>query len=96
MLSGYPDTSLFAVKDFRDAAVVQAGLGGDIARRETSLPGSLEALPARGAGLVSLALGSLERGLETPQLSSGFLLLGGIHDCGSLRTAPASSRSRLR
>lgn len=84
MLSGYPDTRLFAVKDFRNAAVVQAGLGGDISRRETGLLGSLEALAARGAGLIPLALGSLERGLKTMQLGSCFLLLGCIHDCGSL------------
>lgn len=84
MLSGYPDTRLFAVEDFRDATVVKAGLGGDIARRETCLSCPLEAFAPRGAGLISLALGPLERGLETPQLSSGFLLLSGIHDCGSL------------
>lgn len=83
MVSGNPDTRLLAVEDFRDAAVVQAGLGGDVAGRETGLSGSLEALAARGAGLVSLALRLLKGRLETPQVGSG-LLLSSAHDCPSL------------
>ena len=94
-VSGYPDRGLFAVEDFRDATVVQAGLGGDVAGREASLPGSLEALAALTAGLVPLALRLLKRGLETAQVGSG-LLLGGAHDCRSLRAgsvpSPAESR----
>jgi hypothetical protein len=81
------------VEDFRDAAVVQAGLGGDVASRETSFPRSLEALAAFGAGLVSLALRFLKRGLETPQVGSG-LLLGSAHDCRSLRAGAAPSSFR--
>jgi hypothetical protein len=95
MVSGNPDTCLFALKDFRDTAVVQAGLGGYLSRRETCLPRSLEAFAARGAGLVSLTLGTIERGLETPHLSSG-LLLGGIHDGRSLRAFAAPTQPKLR
>jgi hypothetical protein len=83
MLSGYPDTRLFAVEDFGHAAVMQAGFGGDVAGRETGLSGSLEALAARGASLVSLALRFLKGRLETPQVGSG-LLLSSAHDCPSL------------
>jgi hypothetical protein len=77
-----PDSLLFAVEDFRDAAVVQAGLGCDVARREPRLSGSLEALAALGAGFVPLLLSALERSLQTPHLGSGFLLVGGVRDCG--------------
>jgi len=94
MVSGNPDTCLFAVEDFCDAAVVQAGLGGDLSRRETRLPCALEAFAARGAGLVSLTLSPVERGLETPHLSSG-LLLGGIHDYRSLRAVAAPTRRNV-
>jgi hypothetical protein len=62
--------------------VVQSGLGCDVARRETGLAGSLEALAARGTGFVSLLLGALKRGLEAPRLGSGLLLVGGVRDCG--------------
>ena len=81
-VSGNPDSLLFAVEDFRDATVVQAGLGGDVARRETSLAGSLEALAASGARFVALLLGALERGLEPAHLGAGLLLVGGVRDCG--------------
>ena len=94
-VSGYPDTYLFAVEDFCDAAVVQAGLGGDLSRRKTCLPCSLEAFAARGASFVSLTLSAIERGLETPHLGSG-LLLGGIHDCRSLRAVAAPTWPRQR
>lgn len=94
-VSGYPDTGLFAVEDFRYAAVVQASLGGYLSRRKTCLPRSLEAFAARGAGLVSLTLSPIERSLETPHLSSG-LLLSGIHDCRSLRAVAAPTRPKRR
>lgn len=67
------------MEDFRNAAVVQAGLGGYLARRKACLPCALEAFSAGGAGLVSLTLSLIELSLETPHLGSG-LLLGGIHD----------------
>jgi hypothetical protein len=76
------------MKDFGDAAVVQTGLGGDVARREASLPGPLEAFAALGAGPVSLALCFLKRGLEATHVGSGFLL-GSAHDCRSLRAGAA-------
>lgn len=91
-----PTVRLFAVKNFRDAAVVKAGLDRDVARRETSLLGSLEALAARGARFVPLLLGALKRSLETPHLGSGLLLVGGVRDCGSLRAVAAIARSRPR
>jgi hypothetical protein len=87
-VSGNPDTRLFAVEDFRYATVVQASLGGYLSRRETCPPRSLEAFAARGAGLVSLTLSPIKHSLKTPHLSSG-LLLGGIHDCRSLRAVAA-------
>jgi hypothetical protein len=94
-VSGTPDTYLFAVEDFRDATVVQAGLGGYLSRRETRLPRSLKARSARGAGLVSLTLSAIERGLETPYLGSG-LLLRSIHDFRSLRAVAAPTPPKLR
>jgi len=90
-VSGYPDTYLLAVQDFRDSAVVQTSLGRYLSRRETSLSCSLEAFAARGAGFVSLTLSSIECSLEAPRLSSGFLL-GGTHDCRSLRAVAAPTR----
>jgi hypothetical protein len=83
------------VEDFRNAAVVQAGLGGYLARRKARLPCALEAFSAGGAGLVSLTLSPIERSLETPHLGSG-LLLGGIHDGRSLRAVAAPTRPKLR
>jgi len=78
------------VEDFRNSAVVQPGLGGDVSRRKACLPGSLEAFAARSAGLVALLLSALERRLEAAEVGSG-VLLGGIHDCGSLRVLAAFS-----
>lgn len=93
-VSGNPDSLLFAVEDFRDAAVVKAGLSSDVSRRESGLAGSLEALAALGAGFVSLLLGALKGGLEAAHLGAGLLLVGGVRDCGSLRAVAAAARSK--
>ena len=92
---GVPRRLLFAVEDFRYATVVQAGLGGDVAGREAGVPGTLEALAARGAGFVPLALRLLKGGLETAQLSSGFLL-GSAHAGRSLRAGSVPSSTEPR
>lgn len=81
------------MEDFRDAAVVEAGLSRDVSRRETGLAGSLEALAARGARFLPLLLRALERGLEASHLGAGLLLVGGVRDCGSLRAVAATVRS---
>jgi len=63
--------------------MVQAGLGGDVARREARFPGALEALAPCGACLVTLLLRSLESCVQALHLGSGFLP-GGTHGGGSL------------